>query len=269
VTAERKGERLGALAYRLDRKHRERTQANLRLAFPDWSEAKIQATAKEVFLHFGRITGDFLRSPARTNEEVLAATEVENEEYYWEAVNRGKGILAITGHFGNWERVAQVSMARGRPLAVVARPANDESLENLVLATREATGLKVLRRGDSARAVLRELRDGGAVSILPDQNSDECFVPFFGHPAGCSLGPAVLQQRSGASLFTVFGWRVAPGMYRLRFQPLINTDGALGPEEVMAAIHRDLEDVIRLAPEQYLWMHDRWKSARRRGLLAA
>ena len=265
---ERRGAKLGMLFYRLDRKHRERTYSNLRFAFPEWDEAKVDETAKNVFRHFGMVAGDFLRSSIRTNEDVLPSAELIGTEHLDVALRQETGVLAITGHFGNWERIAHWGTASGYPMTVVARPVDDDGLEAKLNAIREKAGVKVVTRGNAVRSMIAELRQNRVVAVLPDQNSDECFVPFFGHPTGTVMGPAVLHLRTGAALLPAFGVRTGVGKYQIILQPCINVDRSeTDPEAITTQVNAAIEAIVRQYPEQYLWMHDRWKSARRAGLL--
>jgi KDO2-lipid IV(A) lauroyltransferase len=266
--AERRGEKWGLIAYRLDKKHRIRTHANLKIAFPEWSPAAWDEGARNVYRHFGILASDFFRTRIRSNQEVLDNVEVTGTENLEAAESLGPGIIALTAHLGNWERFAQYCTGTGRAITVVARDANDGALQQKVLTMREATGVKVLSRGSAATALLRELKRGGLVGILPDQNASECFVPFFGQPCGTVLGPAKLHLRTGAALLPAYCVRVGVGKYRVIILPAINLDRAeQDPERLTAAANFALESVIRQFPSQYLWMHDRWKSARQRGML--
>jgi Kdo2-lipid IVA lauroyltransferase/acyltransferase len=268
AAAEALGERLGMIAYRLDGKHRERAQQNLMLAFPEWSDAERRRVTVEMFRHFGRMAGDFLRGPIRSDREVLENAEVEGGEYIEEARKRGKGSLAVTGHIGNWERYAHWLRASGNELSVVVRDADSSQINELILKTRQANGIGILSRGNSARDILTKLRRNEMVGILPDQNSEEAFIPFFGKPAGTVLGPAVLHRRTGAALLPMCFVRIAPGKYRVTIRPPIEaSDHGHDDIAVMTAVNAELESMIRDHPEQWLWMHDRWKSARRKGLL--
>lgn len=266
--AERRGEALGRILYKLDRKHRDRTEWNLRLAFPDWPQSRIESTAYEVFCHFGRVAGDFLRSPKRSPEEVLASIEVHGTENFDAALAKGRGVLAITGHFGNWERMAHFFVATGRKMCVVARDANQEGVQQKVMDIRTSVGLDVLSRGSSAREILSRLRKNEVIAMLPDQNASDAFVPFFGHLCGTVLGPAVLHERTGAPILPIFCWRTGPGRYEALVKPALEfPNQSATREDMMAAIMAELESVIKEHPEQYLWMHDRWKEARKRGLM--
>ena len=267
-TAERRGERIGLLIYRLDKKHRNRTLANLELAFPEWDAAKRQAVAIDVYRNWGRVMGDFLRTPIRSNAEVLESIEVEGQELIDAAYAKGKGIIACTAHLGNFERFGHWCVATGRPITVVARDANDGDIQRRVARVRENSGVEFLSRGDSARTILTKLRRKELIGLLPDQNTDESYVPFFGKPCGTVLGPAVLGVRTGAVLVPAFCVRTGIGRYRVVIRPALETEGReKDPAAIMADFNRVLESVIRDYPDQYLWMHDRWKSARKEGLL--
>lgn len=267
AAAERRGERLALLWHRFDKKHRERTYKNLQMAFPEWSTQKVEETGLEVFRHFGRVMGDVMRTPIRTVEEVKDA-EVVGMEYLQECHAMGKGVMIITAHYGNWERFAHWFTVNGFTLNVVAREANQGGVNDRILAIRKAAGAEVLNRGNSARAILGKLKQGELVGILNDQNAGDVFVPYFGKPCGTVLGPAVLHLRTGAPLLSCFFTRLGPGKYRAEFLKPILKGGYDGDEtKLTTKLNENLEEVVRRHPEQWLWVHDRWKSARQRGLL--
>ncbi len=266
IGAEQAGGRLGMLAYRLDKKHRTRAESNLQLAFPEKGVAWAEETARESFRHFGRLAGDLMRSPQRTDEEVLSTLEVPPDALGY--LQEGRGTLICTGHLGNWERAAHWVTAQGHKLSVVVRHVNQPGLQERVEGLRRNAGIDLLNRGDAAMGMMRKLRRGEMVAVLPDQNGGDVFVPFFGHQTGSVVGPAVLAQRTGSLIFPAFCLRTGPGKYRIiAHKPLDLKENPMTPEEIMTAYYQDLEAAVREAPEQYLWMHDRWKSARRRGLL--
>lgn len=266
--AERRGQFIGDLAFRVLRSRRQRAISNLQLAYPEWSDAKRNEVARGVFRHFGLITADFMRTPLRTKEELLANMEIEGFEHYEAAAAIGKGIIACTAHLGNWERFGHWLIATGRQISVVARDANQGEIQDRVAKIRDLTGVIVLSRGDSARPILVKLKRKEIVGILPDQNSEESFAPFFGKPAGTVLGPAVLHMRTGAVLLPAYCVRVGPGKYRVVLREPIDIDNSMAnAEEIMAKLNAVLESVIREYPDQWLWLHDRWKSARKRNLL--
>lgn len=269
LQAERKGERLGALAYRVSKKHRERAISNLRLAFPEWDDAQVEKTALEVMKHFGRVSVEFARSKSRSLTEVLeSVVEVQGWEHLQPCLDSNSGVFCISGHFGAWERLADWLQAKGFRVAVIVRAADDPDLEAIVLDVRQAHGVQVMHRGNAIRQAMSHAKKGGLVGLLPDQNSSEIFVPFFGHPCGTVKGPAVLTIRTGVPLVPIYMYRVGPGKYRIVVEPPLQPIEGFEPEEGLTrAANLSLENAIRLAPEQYLWIHNRWKSARQRGLV--
>ena len=267
LLCERRGAQLGRLLYRVDKKHRLRTHANLEVAFPEWTDSYRNEMVLKVYEHFGIMTADFMRTTKRSTQELLDSVELIGYENYEEANARGKGVLFCTAHFGNWERAGHFFHAKGNQLSVVAREANQGLVEQRVGELRKSAGLNVLYRGNDAREMLKRLRSNETLAILPDQNSDEVFIKFFGHPAGSAIGPAKLHIKTGAAIIPCYMVRIGPGKYRGIAEPLIDPEGTnTNVEDLTQAISQSLENIIRQYPEQYLWLHDRWKSARRRGL---
>jgi KDO2-lipid IV(A) lauroyltransferase len=266
--AEKIGERLGQLSYRLLKKRRLRALSNLELAFPEKSEEERRAIAKGVFEHFGRVMCDFVRTANRTPEEVLSSIQTRGLENLHQAIALGKGAIVVTGHFGNWERMAQFISLSGFKMSVIVRDANNEDLNNLVLELRKAAGVGIISRGNAARPVLTKLRNNEVIGILPDQNAGDAFIPFFGKTCGTAFGPAVLGERAGAPLVPIYCYRVGPGKYVYETHPPLEPVPGYPPSEgMMRAVNNSLEAMIRKYPDQYLWIHDRWKSARQQGLL--
>ncbi|QYK52706.1 MAG: lysophospholipid acyltransferase family protein [Fimbriimonadaceae bacterium] len=267
--AENLGKRYGRLLWAFAGKRKERTLENLRRAFPEKSESEILAIAKGVFEHFGRSTTDFLASLDRTKADIEASTTIVNAHYMDEALAKGKGALLITGHIGNWERASAWLSLSGYPLNVIARDADDEGVNKIVNDIRRAPGTQVIARGAAARQVLVKLRENQIVGILPDQNASDVYIPFFGHPAGTALGPGVFHSRTGAAIVPVVCVYKGNSQYEITFYPELEPimpETATG-EGLMKAINKWLEDRIRENPEQWLWMHDRWRNAKRKGLI--
>lgn len=269
VQAEKTGARFGRLLFRLSKKHRNRAIANLALAYPEMPEAERVQLARKVFEHFGMVATDFMRTSARSDEEVASNMVVEGRENFDDALAQGKGILLVTAHFGNWERFAQFARSQGQEIFAVARDADDTKVQSDVARLRELTGLTVISRGNAARTMISLLREKKIVAVLPDQNCAESFVPFFGLPTGTVLGPATLSLRTGAPLLPAFCARVGPGKYHSHVFPAIQPKPGVEDkvEALTRAMNDTIEGIIRMYPEQWLWFHDRWKSARQRGLL--
>jgi KDO2-lipid IV(A) lauroyltransferase len=233
------------------------------------SESERKRIALACFAHFGLVTADFLRSDLRERDEIENSVTIEGRENFHAAESKGKGILFVCAHFGNWERMAAILASMGKPLVVIQRNANDAGVNREMTRLREASGVTVLSRGNAARAALESLKKQMAVALMPDQNAGDAFVPLFGHPAGTVRGPAVLHLRTGAPLLPVYCARIGPNQYRITIEPeLIPDPNYADPAEgLIAAVHASLERTVRRHPEQWLWLHDRWKSARQRGLV--
>ncbi|MBW7928084.1 MAG: lysophospholipid acyltransferase family protein [Fimbriimonadaceae bacterium] len=266
--ADRLGERLGRLIHRLSKKYRERTRANLAMAMPELSDAERARIAQGVFEHFGRVGADLLRTPSRSNEEVVEdIAEIKGDHESLLAYQGG--VILISAHFGNWERLCQYLTILQKPVAVVARDPNQPEIAEGLARLRANTGVKVLPRGNAAREILRALKAGEWVGILPDQNDDEVFVPFFGKMVGTVMGPGVMHVRTGAPIYVAYQWRRDDGKFVLEVEgPIQPSPTRENPAEgIMVALNESLERMVRQHPEQWLWLHDRWKSARKRGLL--
>ena len=269
LQVEQLGERYGRLMWRFAKKRRQRTIDNLKLAFPEKPQSEIETIAKNVFVHFGRTSTDFLAGAYRTIHDFESTTEIIGREYLDQAMANGKGTLLITGHFGNWERASAWMSLVGYPLNVIARDADDKGVNSIVNDLRRKPGTKVIARGQAARQVLQKLKANEIVGIIPDQNASDIFIPFFGHPAGTALGAGVFHTRTHATIVPVVCVYNSTNNYTMTFYPPLEP---ITPEEtpgegLMRAIHIWLEERIREHPEQWLWMHDRWRNARRKGLL--
>ncbi|MDW8107678.1 MAG: lysophospholipid acyltransferase family protein [Armatimonadota bacterium] len=265
--AQQIGASLGLLAYALAVRYRRVAVQNLMRAFPDWTPAQVRTVARRVFRNFGVGLAEFFKAPTMTRsqiEQILSVIGLENLDA---AFREGKGVLLITGHFGNWELMARYLCLLGYPIAVIARDADDKDTTELITTLRERSGYKVFPRGNAARLVLRALRANEAVGILPDQNAGDVFVEFFGQKAGSVAGPAVFHLRTGAPIVPLFCVRLPNDHHRVEILPPMHFeptgDTQADYQRIMQSLHDVLENYVRRYPDQWLWLHDRWKSARK------
>ncbi len=265
--AMRLGERLGNIAYRVDGRHRRQAERSLYLAYGDaMPRAEREAMVRRVFVNFGKSLIDFIRAPLLTPEslnEIVSGSE-GFEEHVRPVMAQGKAIIALTGHIGNWEILARWVVSQGLPLTVVARDPEDAALGAYLRRLREGSGLGILSRGSSARDILRLLKRGSSVAILPDQNRGNSIVPFFGVPATTVDGPASLALHTGAVMIPGYAIRQPDDRYHMLFLPPIPaeaTGSANDAERIMAGVNNALESVVRRYPDQWLWLHDRWRGA--------
>jgi KDO2-lipid IV(A) lauroyltransferase len=259
------GRGAGAMIYRLLGRRRRVALKNLALIYPDRSEAERRRMARAVFRHFGEVATEFVKLPHLKNADIDRLVTVEGEENLRRAFEHNRGVLLITGHFGNWEFMARWLTQHGYPLNVVARDARDPTATKLMKDTREGNGAQVLFRGNSARAVLQCLKKNEIVALLPDQNAADVTVPFLGQPTGTVDGPAVLHLKLGAPL--LFSWcaRTPEDHFHITFEPpeIVAPAGDRDADiaRVMTLVNDRLGAQIRRHPTQWLWLHDRWKAS--------
>ncbi len=184
ASAEKLGERIALFVRAIDKKHRRRTASNLELIFPEWSPEKRHEVGKEMYRHFGRILAEFLRTEIRTKDEIFETTKVEGMENFQEALDYDGGVIWVTGHFGCWERIGNWVATFDRQLTVVARDAEQDGVTQRMTDLRRAAGLEVAFRGSAAKTGISCLKRKGWLGILPDQNSGEILVPYFGITVG-------------------------------------------------------------------------------------
>lgn len=268
LRAEAVGRRLGSLLW-LSKKHRNRALANLKLAFPELTDEQRLDITKRCFQHFGMLATDFFRTPYRSQDEFTKDVVYEGLEHLDKALAKDEGIVIVTGHLGNWERAGAMAFHRGFELYAVQRDANSGFVNRWMTEQRKKSGLNILSRGNAIRSILKLLHEKKAVTMLVDQNCSEVFVPFFGLPTGTVTGPALIHLRTGAPLIPAFCMKTGPNSFKAHIYPELTPDPAYEDPRVglTAAMNAALEDIIRKYPEQWLWFHDRWKSARRSGRL--
>ena len=262
------GTRIGHLVFAYYGKRRDRAIANVQLAFPDKTPEECRAIAKASAGHFGRVLVDFLGGAKRTDDQVRDSVRVSGRENLDSAIAQGKGALLLTGHFGNWERANAWLGVEGYKMNVLVRTADDVGVDKIVNDIRRSRGANVIPRGDAVKPLIGALSRGEIIGLLIDQNGQDAFLPFFGHPAGTAMGAGIIQARAKCPVVPFVCVDVGTDAFELTFYPPLQWDetGTRG-EGMMLAYHHWLEDRIREHPEQWLWMHDRWRHARRNGLL--
>jgi Kdo2-lipid IVA lauroyltransferase/acyltransferase len=234
-------------------------RANLAFALPG---AEAEPVVDGVFRSIARILVAFARFPEIRRETVGAWVRCEGMEHYDAAIRAGRGVLFATAHLGNWELSAFAHALFRSPMEVVVRPLDNPLIDALVERRRALSGNRPIAKQEAARAILKALKANQAVGILIDQNSAPeagVFVDFFGVPACAPVGFAKLAARSGAAVIPGFAlWSEQERRYVLRFYPAVPMTGDAASDT--QAIQTQLERVIREYPEQWLWIHRRWKT---------
>lgn len=260
-------EKLGAVAFLLLKKEREKTIRHLQMAFgTQHSESEIRAMASETFRALGRNAVEALRLPRLRREGLEKYVRILGREHLDRALARGKGALGVTCHLGCWELMA-AHVAQHCPLAVVGAALYDPRLDEILLREREKSGYKTLpRTAAGTKAIIRWLRQGGLLGILIDQDTrvDGEFVEFFGRPAYTPAGMVVLAERTGAALvpFAIHMNDDFTHTIEIRPEiPLQNTgDAAADRRANVLRCSQVIEAFIRAHPTQWVWMHERWKT---------
>ena len=267
------GEGMGRIACRLSPRYRGIAEKNLLIAYGDaMSGLERQRLTRRVFENFARaMLIEWLKVPSLTPDQVRALVQVETLDPLAAALARGKGVIVVSAHLGNWELLARRVAMEGYPVTVVTRQSEDPKFNAITDRLRENAGYSVHPRGSSPRGLLKHLRKNGIVAILCDQKSDDVFVPFFGQTAGTVAGPAVLALKTGAAILPLFYPRLPGGKFGAVFLPEIDTtstgDAGADIARIMGDITAGIEDIVRQYPEQWLWLHDRWRMPKRKTAL--
>ena len=259
----RLGRFLGDLAFRLARRHRRKSLENLAIAFPEWSAERRRETVRGMFRHLGMSLFEVVWLPNLTPKKFPKTTTWEGAEAVRDIIRDGNAIVLFTGHCGNWEWLAAAISQAGLPLTVLQRERDEGGLNDFITSIRAASGIRTIDRGSSrsGREMVQALRGGTLLGFLIDQSIrvESVTVPFFGRPAAAPVGPAKMAIRAEAYAVSAFIERRADGMQLARFSEPVQLRRDDDPVALTALMTRAIEDQIRRAPEQWVWMHDRWK----------
>jgi Kdo2-lipid IVA lauroyltransferase/acyltransferase len=259
---------LGQTIYLFHGKLRRVGMRNLELAFPDKSTGARRKIVRRVFSSLGRQFAEVCLFPHYTRENVSKTVIYDGFENFDRASQRGKGVLFLTGHVGGWELSAFAHSLYGHPLHFVMRPLDNPYLDAMVRQYRTMHGNTPILKDDPVRELLRAMKAGATVGILIDTNMtppEGVFVDFFGIPACTASGLARIALRTDAAVvpgFTV--WDPVLRKYRLRFDPAVqllrtgNNDSDIVANT--AQFTKIIEEVVRRYPDQWLWVHRRWKT---------
>jgi Kdo2-lipid IVA lauroyltransferase/acyltransferase len=256
------------LVYLLHFRLREVGMRNLAMVFPEKSLTERRRILRGVFTSLGRQLAELCQFPRYTAENIAEVVVYDGLENYERAYVRGMGVLFLTAHFGGWELSAFAHSIHGHWLHVVMRPMDNPYLDRLLQSYRTMHGNKVVPKDDFVRGLLAAMRAGETVGILMDTNMtlpQGVFVDFFGIPACTASGLARIALRTNAAVvpgFTI--WDEALGKYRLRFDPAVELVRTGNLERDIVAntqkFTKVIEEYVRKYPDQWLWVHRRWKT---------
>ena len=259
---------LAQVVYVLHFRLRQVGMRNLAMVFPEKSEAERARILRGEFTSLGRQLAELCQFPRYTAENIDEVVVYDGLENYERAYARGKGVLFLTAHFGAWELSAFAHSLHGHWLHVVMRPMDNEYLDRLLQGYRTMYGNKTVAKDDFVRGLLAAMKAGETVGILMDTNMTPpqgIFVNFFGIPACTASGLARIALRTDAAVVPAFTiWDAALGKYRLRFDPALELIRTGELEADIAAntqrFTNVIEDYVRQYPDQWLWVHRRWKT---------
>jgi KDO2-lipid IV(A) lauroyltransferase len=259
---------LAWLVYLLHVRLREVGMRNLAMVFPEKSPTERARILLGEFASLGRQLAEVCRFPKYTLENVDQVVVYDGFENYERARARGKGVLLFAGHFGGWELSSFVLSMHGHWMHVIMRGMDNEYLGKLILRYRTMHGNKTVDKDDFVRGLLSAIKAGEVVGMLMDTNMTPpqgVFVDFFGIPACTASGLARIALRTDAAVVPTFTiWDAKLGKYRLRFDPAVELVRTGDLEaDIRANTQRFtsiIEDYVRKYPEQWLWVHRRWKT---------
>jgi KDO2-lipid IV(A) lauroyltransferase len=258
---QRVGAALGGLAWRLARRDRRRALDHLAIAFPELPEAERQALARRCFVHLGTTLMEVLQLLRLDCAGVARHLTVEGWEEVEAAQRERRPVFFLTAHCGTWEMLAAATGCRGLPLTAVARQQDDARADAVTTTLRARFGARTLHRGTpgAARELLRVMRGGSVLAMLIDQDTrvDGVWVPFFGRLAYTPSGAAEIALRQKAAVLPAFDERRPDGSHLLRVLPPLDLPADV--TAATAAMTVAIEEQIRRRPEQWVWMHRRWR----------
>lgn len=263
ATAQRFGRFLGRIVIPFVTRDRRKAHDSIEIAFPDKDVEEREELIRQTFRHLGTSLGELLWMPRLDRDELARTTEWRGLEHLDRAVAAGRGVVLFTGHCGNWEWMAAAIALAGYEMNVIAREIDDSRVNEIIVASRARFGVATIGRGGdtAARDILRTLRTGKILGVLIDQSIRAEVVPceFFGKPAPTPVGPARLAIRAEAMAIAGFIQRRADGSHLVEFHPGVDSRD-LDAAELTCEMNRLIEQQIRRVPEQWVWIHQRWRT---------
>ncbi len=258
--------RVGDLLFSVIRIRRDVTMANLAASFPDRSNDEVLQLARSCYRNFAKTAVQFARLRRLSNEELLKRNPITGLEHLDSVVSLNRGAILVTGHFGNWEWFGSTISALGHPTCVVVGEQRNRLVERLMDEVRIRRGLKILNAEHDLRGILEALQHREFVAIVADQDAgrEGLFVDFLGRPASTAVGPVRLARRFGVPILFGVGIHAADGTVRGELQkPFLVPQEGNEDEMIRAYTNRWvrlLEAYVLRYPDQWFWMHRRWKT---------
>ncbi len=264
------GRKFGMLLYFLSKQRRDITLTNLKNAYPTKRSKEITDICKFSYQNLGISIFELIKFRTQSISEIKNIIKFTNPELITEVYNRGKGLIMMTGHFGNWEMLAlatgiETSSTLQLGINVVAKNQKNAFFDNYIIDNREKFGNKVINAGNAAKEMIKLIKNKEIVALIVDQSADpnkDVFVDFFGNPAATYEAPAVLALKFNLPILVSYAIRQKDNTYIATFEELKHDDLLFdkeGIKELTLRHVKHLENQIRLHPDMWSWQHRRWK----------
>jgi len=262
------GDRLGDLFFFIIRIRKNVALKNLEASFGnEKSEPELKYIIHQNYRHFGRVLMEFARIPLLQRATILDQIPVHNIEWATEAISQGKGLIILSGHFGNWEYMAAALANVGTELYCVFKEQKNLAVDNIIKQFRMNVGLRPFKvKGGAAKGILKALKEKNAVLIVGDQDAGRKgeMIEFLGRPASTARGPALIAIKHRVPVIMAFGVREEDGQIRVHLEKFPGVDNFPdsddGVKQFLIQYNKILERYIRKYPEQWFWLHRRWKT---------
>jgi len=259
---------LGQVWFQVDRRHRQIALSNLKIAWGDELNGNERRTiARRNFIHLARVVLELPYLCKLTSDDLDGFVSFHGIEHFKGALNKGRGVLLLASHFGNWELMALAFSLRYFPINIVVRPLDNRFLDKLISKIRTRGDNQLIPKKGSVRKMLRLLTAGDPVALLLDQNptwDEGVFVPFFNEIACTNKVLSIVALRTGAPVIPAFNVRQPDGSYRVFCEPEVvlgrSGDTTRDVQENTAKFNKIIETYVRRYPEQWFWVHRRWKT---------
>ncbi len=260
------GKFLGRICFYFFKKERNIIYKNLDIVYQGkLSKREKEDFAKKNFSNYGIGVFEFVKFTLWRPEKIAnLVKEVEGIEYFEKAFSEKKAIIAITGHFSNWEIIPQYFAFRGYNIGVIGKNLFDEKLNNIVNHTRQKGGVKVFDRDKISKDLIKELKKGMFLGVLVDQDTkvESKIINFLGQPAKTPIAPVLLAQKFNCYLLTLFALRLNNGYYKIIINKPYDNILNASVEELAEKYNMEISAMILNHPYQWAWIHDRWKSVK-------
>lgn len=259
---------VGSLMYRIDRRHRLRGEANIRRSMPELSPDRVARVAEQSMQHFIQLGAEVMFTPRLISlDSWPGRVRMQGLERPLRIMLDDRPTVLVTGHFGNWELLGYVLATVGLDLDAIARPIDNPLINRWLLGVRQRQGMRIITKWGASDRMARVMETGGMLGFIGDQNAGDrgMFVPFFGRLASAYKSIGLLAMKYEAPVICGYARRLSG-----RFEYELGATDVIEPSDwvdqpdplyyLTARYARAIEAMVRLAPEQYLWVHRRWKS---------